>query len=574
MWQSLKSKILTKSFIFYCAIIFGIGLRLIQFGQIPVGTYWDETAILIDATTVAETGHDMHRNSWLQAIFPSYGDYKLPVYIWLSSLVVKVIGSHEIAVRLPSLVAGLGTIVLAAALAGELAKYWPRKQRLVFQLAAASVVSLSYWAILFSRVGFEGHLAQLWLGISFLLLLKSKQKAIYWPLAGLFGALALFTYYATRFIWPALWLLMLLPILYQMISKSNQRRSLVTSQLLPAVLSFAIFSLSLLVMIRSPLYPASELFRLSSDSILNQAPFVAQANLAQQIEGPTLIGRVVLHRHIFQAQALLNHLSAHFSLDYLFFHGDANLRHGTSLHGLFPVFFLPFLLLGIVSLFRHHKKVFIFLIFWWVIGLIPASVPYEVPHSLRSLNSLLPLSLIFAYGCSVLFLSVNRTAKIVLKILIVGVGFELVAFSYFLFTTYPKLSASEWQAGYKQLAQHAIQHQADVNNLWINSGDGRFYLWLLAYGNLSTQEIQKLNWQNYQLATIDNINLQDFVYSYEDLPNTPFALAGRRKEILSNLAILKLTPQVVVPIYDANQQEQFIVTYFNLNQERAIDVTK
>lgn len=574
MWQYIKNNLSTKLLIFYCAIVIGISLRFFHFGQIPVGTYWDETAIMIDAASVAETGHDIHGNSWLQAIFPSYGDYKLPIYIWLSSLAVKVLGTNEIAVRLPSLAAGLVTIVLAAALAGELAKYWPKKQRLVFQLAAASVVSLSYWAILFSRVGFEGHLAQLWLGISFLLLLKSKQKAVYWPLAGVFGSLALFTYYAARFIWPALWLLMFLPSFYLIMSKPNQRHSIMIAQLLPAVISLAIFSLSLMVMIRSPLFPASEVFRLSSDSILNQAPFVAQANLAQQIEGPTLIGRIVLHRYIFQGQALLNHLFAHFSLDYLFFRGDANLRHGTGLHGLFPVSFLPFLLLGVVSLFKHHKKVFIFLIFWWLIGLIPASVPYEIPHSLRSLNSLLPSCLIIAYGVSVFYLSANRTTRFVKRLLILCISFEIAAFSYFLFTTYPKLSANAWQAGYKQLAQHAIQHRTDVNNFWINTGDGRFYLWLLAYGNLSAQEVQAQNWQAYQLTAFDNLLLKDFVYTDEGLPNTPFALAGRRKEILNNLAILKVTPQVVVPIYDANHQEQFIVTYFNLTQERAIDVAK
>lgn len=574
MWQSLKTKLLVKQSIFFLGMALGIGLRLFNFGQIPVGTYWDETAILIDATSIATTGRDMHGNHWLQALYPSYGDYKLPVYIWLASIAVKVVGTNELAVRLPSMIVGLATILLAAALAGELAKYWPKQLRQTFQLAAASVVSLSFWAIMFSRIGFEGHLGQLWLGLSFLSLLKTKTKFLWWPIAGIFGALALFTYYSTRFIWPALWLLFIIPVIISIVTDPSKRRQLFLGQIVPAFLSLLIFSGFLLLMLRSPLYPASELFRLSSDSILNQAPFVAQSNLSQLIEGPSGIGRIVLHRYVFQIKALASHVASHLSLDYLFFTGDDNLRHGTGFHGLFPMLFAPVLLIGIIGLFKRHKKVFVFLLFWWLISLLPASVPYDVPHALRSLNSLLPISLFIAFGVTTLYLATTKNIALLFKIISFGVLIESIAFAYYYFTVYPSTSAAEWQSGYQQLAQHAIDHHDAVNQFWINAGDGRIYLWLLAEGVVKPTELSALAWNSYQLDHIENILFTDFVYTYEGFPGTPFALAGRRKEIMSNLAILKATPQLVVPILDKNNQEQFVVTYFNLSKDKLKDVSE
>src|SRR3972149_8796774 len=94
--------------IFFLAVL----LRFYQLGAVPVSLYWDETAMLVDARSVAATGRDMYGNSWLQAIYPSYGDYKLPVYIWLASLSVKVFGASEWALRLPSATAGGLTLLM------------------------------------------------------------------------------------------------------------------------------------------------------------------------------------------------------------------------------------------------------------------------------------------------------------------------------------------------------------------------------------------------------------------------------------------------------------------------------
>src|SRR3989339_882194 len=80
-------------------------IRVLGLGQIPVGQYVDEIAITLDSHVIAQTGKDMHGRSFFFAIIPSYGDYKLPVYIWFSSLTTLFFGAGAFATRLPSAIA-------------------------------------------------------------------------------------------------------------------------------------------------------------------------------------------------------------------------------------------------------------------------------------------------------------------------------------------------------------------------------------------------------------------------------------------------------------------------------------
>lgn len=101
-----------KFWLFFVSIlVLGIFLRIYKFGQIPESLYWDEVAIFLDARSVAQTGLDIHGRPWFQLMYPSYGDYKLPVYIWFSAISIKFLGANDWVIRVPSLLAGIGTII-------------------------------------------------------------------------------------------------------------------------------------------------------------------------------------------------------------------------------------------------------------------------------------------------------------------------------------------------------------------------------------------------------------------------------------------------------------------------------
>jgi len=56
----------------------------------PPAREWAEVAIGVEAYSISQTGKEVLGKSWLQAIYPSYGDYKAPVPIRLVSIFTKL----------------------------------------------------------------------------------------------------------------------------------------------------------------------------------------------------------------------------------------------------------------------------------------------------------------------------------------------------------------------------------------------------------------------------------------------------------------------------------------------------
>lgn len=521
-------------------LLLGGLLRFTQLGAVPVGLYWDEIAMFVDARSVAATGLDMHGRGWFQTIFPSYGDYKLPVYIWAASVSFALFGSSEWALRLPSALAGLGTIVLAGWVASEL---WKQEQKdkplipklkhshLIF-LATSLVIAVSPWSVLFSRTAFEGHLGQFLLVLSVLLLVKSKSR--WWLVVGavIVGALATYTYFSIRFVWPVL--LLGYQILFnewhlldgkKLESLKKDGVHIILKMLLPLILFFAL----LIPMMQGDLYDASNRFRLNSSSILNTIDYPIRSNQLREVAGNSSIDRVIFHRHYLLLRELFQNYSDHLNLNFLFVHGDSNLRHGTTQHGLFLFIFLPFFILGGYSLAQNHPKVGIFLLLWWLAAVLPAAVPDTTPHALRTLNALVPLSIIIGIGISIVIEWLCRSNLPALMRATVGLiigllfGFNLIQFSHFYFVLYPSYSATEWQGGFKEIAQTLLENKESVDTTIIAVDDVKFYLWLLAYGPYSQGETQEWESRDFKFDQ----GFDDFIFNFRDLS----------KELASNVTV-------------------------------------
>jgi len=554
-----------KVFYLFFALILLLGgfLRFYKLGEIPAGTYWDETAMIVDARSLAETGMDMHGNTWFQAIFPSYGDYKLPVYIWCATLFVKVLGPTALAVRMPSAIAGILNIILTGLLARQLA---PKKSTLLnkqsLQLLSMMAMALAFWDIMFSRAGFEGHLGQLLLGFSVYLGLKAQKRLWFLPLSGLLGFLALFTYYSTRFVWPVVFLFVLF-INLNRVGKQNLNKKYFVSLALACLMALAIFAFGLKIMSQSPHYQASQQFRLSSRSILDPSYSVVTANQFREITSNATIDRVFFHRYWFTLKELVKNYSQHLNFNFLFVTGDSNLRHGTGNHGLFALSFLPILFVGVFTLAKNNRSTLIILVVWWLLGLLPASVPLDVPHSLRSLNSLIPICLILGFGLSAFWQKFYKRGKFLLLAWFVWTVFLLAEFFFYLVKVYPQTSAVFWQSGYTELAQ-ALLPEIDKNNkIWVNINDGRFYLWLLSSNWFETKTIQSWLKNNFQLNQVANIVFSDFIFDGFQLQKGKFILAGERSKILASLNSYGITYTYLNSVIDKTGTERFVLVYFN-----------
>ena len=147
-------------------ILIAAGLRLWQLDKYPAGFNADEAAIGYNAYSLLETGKDEYGTPWPLS-FKSFGDFKPGLYFYFVMPFVKIFGLNEWAVRVPSAVLGIGTVIIIYFLAEEIFKN--SKVGLVSSL----LLAISPWHIQFSRGGWETNAATFFMSLGTLLFIKS-----------------------------------------------------------------------------------------------------------------------------------------------------------------------------------------------------------------------------------------------------------------------------------------------------------------------------------------------------------------------------------------------------------------
>lgn len=577
-------------------LLLALMVRLYQFGAIPASLYWDEVAILADAKMIVATGSDLHGLPWHQAIFTSYGDMKLPVYIWSTALSVWLLGVSEIAVRLPSLVAGMGSVVVIGLLTRNLlrifaalskpARKLTSSQSWQISLVVMLVVALSPWSIIFSRIGFEGHLGQFLLTTSIWLLSlsfvrgQSAGRSIlllpcFWLSIGL-GALATYTYFSVLYVWPLVWGAAFFLMSWQTLRLETLLPKTLSIFLLKTVgigltAGFA-FWLLLTPLLNSPLYQEMINFRLSADSVLNSTDHALESNKLRDQAGNDTIDRIFYHRDLLLTRDVLRGVSQNLSLTTLFVSGDPQLRHGTSLHGYFVLPLIIAFAAGLIWLFAKLWPLGLLLVGWSLVGVVPASLPLELPHLLRSLGALSALSIIVGIGLWWMIssgLEMIKQKDLSARLTVVATSFYLLicaistaAFLHYYFVNYPVVSARAWQEGYTQLADRLLSEQYQDSDIYIHPFDDRFFLWWLVNNHVSPAQIEAVNWEGHQITSIKNLHYGQFDWAELETLEKPFVIAGPRESLEVNLRAQELRPSSTEIIRVPDPAQDFVIYYF------------
>ena len=141
-------------------------LRLYRLDAVPPGVNRDEAAIGVTAHSLMTTGRDEY-GRLLPLSFESFGDWKLPLYIYTTIPFVKLLGVSELSVRLPSALAGIASVAAIYFLAQLLFA----SEAVAFLSAAA--LALMPWHIHLSRVESEANVAVFFTIVGSILFLKS-----------------------------------------------------------------------------------------------------------------------------------------------------------------------------------------------------------------------------------------------------------------------------------------------------------------------------------------------------------------------------------------------------------------
>ena len=127
------------------AILAGV-VRIHDIGANPPGFFADEAAYGYNAYMILHTGQDEFGKT-LPLFFESFGEYKLPVYVYSIVPLVAAMGLSEVSVRLTTALYGVLTVVAVYFLIQALFNRRP------LSLTAALLLATQPWHIFYSRTG-------------------------------------------------------------------------------------------------------------------------------------------------------------------------------------------------------------------------------------------------------------------------------------------------------------------------------------------------------------------------------------------------------------------------------------
>ena len=457
-------------------------LRLYRLPYNPVSLYWEEAALGYDAYSILNTGRDFHGNSWPTVAFESFGDWKPSGYFYATALSEFFLSLNELAVRLPSALAGIGIVLIGILMAKEFFDK-DKKYSSWIVIATGVVIAISPWALQFSRAGFEANLAAFFSCLGILFLFKGQKKGFYFLPAVISLVISLYSYHSVRLFIPLLCLAYLI-VFWKRIIKQ-------WSWVLISGIVGAVLIMPIVLKIGDP-----ELtHRFQETSAFTEVMPIIEINQLREAEGNTLLSRIIHHRYWHNGGIFLKNFTSHFNPNYLFIHGDGNLRHSTGQMGIFYPIDSIFLLLGLAFIVRKPTKKTIFLILWWLLALVPASLTKAIPHSLRTLLALPAPQMIVAYGLIKAFPSFNKSLSSWLRngLMIVVLG-SLVLFSwrylYDYFGHYSYRSSCDWQDGYKEMVKYVFENRNKYDKIFITRQLGRPSIYYFFYNQIDPQIVQ------------------------------------------------------------------------------------
>ena len=331
--------------------------RLWQIGAIPPGLFGDEAVNGLDALDVlAGRG---------QAFFPAnYGREGL--HIFLVALSFLGLGVNELALRFPSIVAGLLTVPVTYRLGRELLRgtIWANTP---VPLLAAAFLATSFWHVHFSRFGIRGVFTPLWTALAFWSFWRgiNRQDGRWVALAGVALGINLHFYTVARLI-P---LFLGAYLIVQWWTNRPQEGPPLLARFFTAIV--ALYALAALVFIPLLLY-----FMQHPGSFTARASEVFVGNPQMSAGNPVLKSILALFANVFQ-----------FFIAGL---GDRDWFYNLPGRPVFDLATGTLALIGAFSLLRQWRnRRALFLLLWWPVMLIPTFLAVDrIPALPRALGVL------------------------------------------------------------------------------------------------------------------------------------------------------------------------------------------
>ncbi len=431
----------------------------------------DEAAFGYNAFSLLKTGRDEY-GTVLPLRLKSFGDYKMPLYSYLSVPFIAVMGLSEASARALNVFLSCLFPFVVYLLANEL--FVRRKASLFAALFTATSLGLHIVA----RHAHEAYLAAFLTTSTLLYLIRflKKKTLLRGILLSASLLLMLFSYHPGR-LFAGLFFAVV--IMYAV--QKNQLKKHISSLILVGLL-IALFSIS--DIIYKPERLKSLLFFSSSGVALKVQELKTEGGI-RYLYNPLLVG---LREMSFE------HLS-YFSPQFLLQNGDGNDRFGYKGMGLItPIEYFLFFV-GLYFVLKNKEEwgpIFIFILFF---SPLSASLSWSTSSLTRSLFLLIAISIFAGYGAVHLFQSIKKNLYFYLFICFIICSFifySITQWDFYLFH-YPKrlITIHAWQSGYKEVNSYIKKNYTTTKHFYITRDIGMPYIFTLFYLNYPPETYQK-----------------------------------------------------------------------------------
>lgn len=458
---------LTKIPKIWLILVIALLLRSWQIAKTP-SLNPDEAALGYNAYSLLETGKDEHGVSW-PIHFKSFGDYKPGGYVYLALPFIKIFGLTPLAVRLPNLIFSVLTILVL--------------YKLIFLLTKDSkisnlisiVLSINPWHLQFSRGAWESSTALffLLLSIYFIYLFILKSQKIYLYLLPIPLVISLATYHSVRLIAPILFLTILI-FNFKKLFNFHTLIALIIGLIFLSPIAFSFLE-------------NGGTTRLNGVGLTaDRGPLSRSEELLNHHNNVKLINRAMHNHRVLYALSWVEKYSSHFNLNFLFINGDEVPRSKNPDMGQFYLLELPFLILGIIKLIqsknKHLQQLTFSLLF---ISPLASSLTFQSPSALRALPMVIPLSILIAFGLSILK---NKT------LIIFTFFLYLISIVYYFDAYYvhaPQRYSFAWNRGFSEIIPYVESQKNNYQNIYFTNKYDQPYILYLFFSKYDPIKIQK-----------------------------------------------------------------------------------
>ena len=534
-------------------ITLGFLLRVVGLSEHPVGFTPDEASFGYDAYSLLKTGKDQWGVSNALSV-RSFGDFKLPLYAYLTIPSVGIFGLNEFATRLPNAVFGTLAVIATYLMVRELAKsrlmlMGKQINADMFAIIAAFMLTISPWHISLSRGAFEANLTTFFMPLGVWAFYKGLTKPKWMVFSALLFGLNMYSYHSARLLTPLIVLVLVLVNKIKLSEAKTQKGAIFVFGVFALVAFYSMF-----------LGSASRSADVAIFNPTDRWASVSDRRYEALLAGlPDSLSRLFSNKITYVFDQLVGGYFSYLSPQFLFVQGAGEWTYGMIPgRGALYLIEVAFVVLAIWSLIKYGiKSSLIVVVAWILLSPIPAALAKGPGYAANRAAIMMPAIQIFsAYGALVLFELIKKkwiftNSKRIFSAFAIAMVISLGMFLEDYVYHAPRGSAESMLYGRKEALEFAKSVEGQYEKIIVSRSLSEPHIYVAFYSGWDPTDFQKQSpdWLRYEKegrSFLDQLGEYSLgKYSFGDVDfrnsatNTGLLLIGKVGEFPQNIVPLK-----------------------------------